>query len=182
MTGHAHVGRRCRFALGLGVLGWVLAMGLSSASSPEEAAGGPGSAFKDPLLDTLVGHWNVSREMTGRQVRNTLDVEWVLLHRFLQLHYRDAAAPPQYEAIVLIGYDTGGQGYVIHWCDSFGGESSLTGRGKRSGDAIEFVFDGPAPFYNTFTRDPATGRWSFLLQNGGKDGRRVFFAKDNLSR
>ena len=157
----------------------ALATGVSAQDSPD----GRHRTFEDPLLDSLVGHWNVSREIRGKQERNTLDVEWVLLHQFLELHMKDVAEPPQYEAVVLIGYDHAGGRYVIHWCDNFGGKFSSMGHGKRSGDSIEFVFDDPgAPFYNTFSRDSTNGAWTFLMESQGKDGKRVLFAKDTLSK
>jgi hypothetical protein len=159
----------------------VIAAALATAVSGQEAPGG--RAVEDPLLDSLVGHWNLSREIRNTRERNTLDVEWVLQHRFLQLHMKDVANPPKYEAIVLVGYDDPGRRYVIHWCDTFGGGFSSIGYGKRTDDSIEFVFeDADSRFYNTFSRDPATGTWTFLMQSQGKDGKRAFFAKDTLSR
>jgi Protein of unknown function (DUF1579) len=171
------------------VLSAAVAMALALVLVPvtgaraDQAPDGRQATFDDRLLDSLVGHWNVSREIRGKQERNTLDVDWVLLHQFLELHMKDAAKPPQYEAIVLIGYDHEGQRYVIHWCDNFGGKFSLMGHGRRSGDSIEFVFEDPdSPFFNTFSRDPKTGTWTFVMESQGKDGKRVFFAKDTLSK
>jgi hypothetical protein len=122
-------------------------------------------------------------EIRGKRERSTLDVEWVLQHQFLELHMKDAAEPPQYEALVLIGEDRADGRYVSYWCDSFGGKLSAVGHGKRSGDAIELAFEYPdGPFYNTFTRDSAKGTWTFLMEGQGKDGKRTFFARDTLSR
>lgn len=167
-------------------VGWPVAvvLALVTAVPAQEAPDGRHRTFEDPLLDSLVGHWTLSREIRGRQERNTLDVEWVLRHQFLQLRMKDVAEPPKYEALVLIGYDHAGQRYVIHWADNFGGKFSGKGYGKRSGDSIEFVFADPGepPFYNTFSRDPTTGAWTFLMESQGKDGGRVFFAKDTVSR
>jgi hypothetical protein len=126
-----------------GSLSFTIVLALSAAMPAQAAPDDRDRTFNDALLDLLVGRWNVSREIRGKQERNTLDVEWVLLHQFLQLHFKDIAEPPQYEAIVLIGYDRAAQRYVIHWCDTFGGKFSLTGHGRRSGDSIEFVFEGP---------------------------------------
>ena len=177
-------GRGDLFALrvvGALVVVLVLVLGLASSARAEEPAG-PSRTLQDPLLDSLAGRWNVTRDIRGKQEKNTLDVEWVLLHQFLQLHMKDLATPPKYEAIVLIGYDPDARRYVIHWCDAWGGKYALTGHGSRSGDSIEFVFDdAESPFYNTFSRDP-NGRWTFLMENGGKDGARKFFAKDTLTR
>jgi len=175
MKGRYFLGVACSVALAVAVL--------APAAIAEESMDGPQATFTDSLLDSLVGHWDVARQVGSRQERNTLDVEWVLLHQFLQLHMKDVATPPKYEASVMIGYDHAGKRYVIHWCDNFGGKYSLMGHGKRSGDSIEFVFEDPeGNFYNTFTRDPKTGLWSFLMESAGKDGKRVFFAKDTLTR
>ena len=77
--------------------------------------------FEDALLDNLVGDWRVERKFgSGRRAENTLHVEWVLDHQFLELRYRDVATPPKYEAMVFIGYDAGDQRYVCHWIDNFG--------------------------------------------------------------
>jgi hypothetical protein len=161
----------------------VLALALVSGAVADEELDGPHRVFDDPLLNSLVGRWVLTREIRGKLERNTLDVEWVLLHQFLQLHMKDVAEPPQYEAIVLIGYDHAGQRYVIHWCDNFGGKFSSMGHGTRSANSVQFVFEDPeSPFYNTFSRDPVTGEWTFLMESQGKDGKRVFFAKDTLSK
>jgi len=161
----------------------ALAMALAISVSAQQAPAGRHLRFDDSLLDSLVGHWNLSREIRGKQERNTLDVEWVLQHQFIELHMKDAAEPPKYEAIVLIGEGPEDQRYVIHWCDTYGGRFSSIGHGKRTGDSIEFVFDDPdGHFYNTFSHDPSKGAWTFLMESQGKDGKRMFFAKDTLSR
>jgi hypothetical protein len=95
----------------------------------------------------------------------------------------DVARPPRYEALVLIGYDDDASRYVAHWCDTYGAKLTAIGFGKRSGNSVEFEFafsDGP--FYNTFTWHPESGEWSCLLENVGKDGKRVHFAEDTLRR
>jgi len=160
----------------------AVALAWAMAASAQEAPGGTHRRFDDPLLDSLVGRWNIAREIRGKRERNTLDVEWVLQHQFLELHMKDAAEPPQYEALVLIGEDRADGRYVVYWCDSFGGKLSAAGHGKRTGDVIELVFEYPdGPFYNTFSRDPK-GAWTFLMEGQGKDGKRTFFARDTLSR
>ena len=55
----------------------------------------------------------------------------MLQHQFVELHYRNKAAPPQYEAIVLIGYDDIGKRYICHWADIFGGAYSTDGFAPR---------------------------------------------------
>jgi hypothetical protein len=52
-------------------------------------------ALNDPLLDKLIGDWSVERTFrSGRASKNFVHAEWVLRHQFLELHCRDAAAPP----------------------------------------------------------------------------------------
>jgi hypothetical protein len=107
----------------------------------------------------------------------------VLNHQFVQLHMKDLADPPEYEALVLVGYDASAGVYVAYWCDSLGAQYASVGHGKRSGDSIDFVFayaDGP--FHNTFTWTPATATWTFRMEAENKDGSRRFFAEDSVRR
>jgi hypothetical protein len=144
---------------------------------------GPRRLFKDDFIENLVGEWKLTRTIRGKEVENSLKAEWVLNHQFLQLHMKDAADPPTYEALVLIGYKHAEKQYVAHWCDTFGGKLSGIGIGKRSRNSIEFEFQFPdAPFYNTFTWDPRDKAWTFRMENQNKDGKRVPFAQDNLRR
>jgi hypothetical protein len=141
--------------------------------------------FQDTLLDNLVGDWRVDRKFgSDRTAENTLHVEWVLGHQFLELHYRDVAIPPKYEAIVFIGYDAGDQRYVCHWIDNFGGEFSAVGYGKIDGEkrAIEFTFNyKDGPFTNKFSFDPVAKTWTSLMRQNDK-GEWKLFAEDRFSR
>jgi hypothetical protein len=56
-----------------------------------------------------------------------------VLGQFLQIHMKDVADPPAYEALVLIGYAHADKRYVAHWCDTYGGKFSAVGHGRRSG-------------------------------------------------
>lgn len=137
----------------------------------------------DPFLQNLSGRWDLTRKIRGREERNTVSADLELARRFLQVHMLDAALPPKYEALVLIGYDDGANRYVAHWCDTYGAKLTAVGYGKRPGNSVEFEFafsDGP--FYNTFTWHPESGGWSCLLENVGNDGKRVLFAEDTLRR
>jgi hypothetical protein len=70
-------------------------------------AQGPAGKLEDPFLENLAGQWEITRKVRSTTAHNTLEAEWVLQRRFLQLHMRDVTEPPKYEAIVLIGYDRG---------------------------------------------------------------------------
>jgi hypothetical protein len=149
----------------------------------DEPVDGPKSIFRDDFIENLVGNWKLTRKIRGKEVENTVKAEWVLNHQFLQLHMKDVANPPAYEAIVLIGYSHADKRYVAHWCDTFGGKFSAKGFGTRKGDSIEFEFkydDGP--FFNTFTWDAKTKSWTCRLENQSKDGKRTLFCEDSLRR
>jgi hypothetical protein len=141
--------------------------------------------FHDALLDNLVGDWHVERKFgSGRTAENTLHVEWVLDHQFVELHYRDVSTPPKYQAMVFIGYDAEEHRYVCHWIDTFGGQFSALGRGKidKEERAIEFTFDyKDGPLTNRFSFDPATKTWTSLMRQRNK-GKWKLFAEDKFTR
>jgi hypothetical protein len=147
-------------------------------------AAGPTPELKDPFLDNLVGNWHVERKFgSGRTAENTVHAEWVLDHQFLELHYRDIATPPKYEAMVFIGYNAGEQSYLCHWIDNFGGEFSALGSGKLDGGshAIEFTFNYKyGPFTNRFGFDPATRTWTSLMRQK-ENGEWKVFAEDTFT-
>jgi hypothetical protein len=155
----------------------------TTAPHTDEPPDGPKRIFKDDFIENLAGNWKLTRKIRGATVENTVKAEWVLTHQFLQLHMKDVANPPAYEAIVLIGYSYDDKRYIAHWCDTFGGKFSAKGFGQRSGDSIEFRFDYPdGPFFNTFTWDAQTKTWICRLENQNKEGKRVLFAEDALRR
>ena len=114
-----------------------------------------GSAFaqappvKDPLLERLTGTWVLRGTLAGKQTAHDVAAEWVLGHLYLRLHEvsreKDAAGQPQYEAIVLIGWDETAREYQCQWLDTTGGgalKAESVGHGKREGDKIPFVWTG----------------------------------------
>ena len=156
---------------------------LSGPSGRGEETAARRGALENQFLQNLVGDRSIARKIRGTVVANTLSAEWVLQHRFVQLHIKDVAEPPEYEALVLIGYDAVTERYVAHWCDSFGAQYAGVGYGKRAGNSIDFVFNyADGPFHNTFSWDPATSTWTFLMQAEGKDGSRQFFAEDTVRK
>jgi len=154
------------------------------ADQPQiESPNGPKRTFNDKLIENLVGDWKITRKIRGKEVENRATASWVLNHQFLELHMKDVAEPPTYEAIVLIGYDHAGRRYVAHWCDTYGGGFSAMGHGKRSGDSIEFEFQYPdGPFYNTLTWDGVAKGWTFRMESQRKDAKRALFAVDTFRR
>lgn len=161
----------------------ALAFGQTPTPPPE-----PEKPFTDPLLDGLVGDWHVSRRLgSGRTAENTLHVEWVLNHQFLELHYRDVESPPKYEAMVFIGFDNKTQRYVIHWIDTYGGRSSETlgtGTLDEAAHAIYFQFNYPdSQFMNTYAFDSASKTWSSVMRQKPKTGGPwTLFAEDKITK
>jgi hypothetical protein len=151
---------------------------LASAAEPVQ------SGLVDPFLDNLVGDWHIDRKFgSGRVAENTVHAEWVLNHQFVELHYRDVAVPPKYEAMVFIGYDKSEQRYVCHWIDNFGGQFSGLAYGKIGNDkrAVEFTFNyKDGPFTNKFSFDPATKTWTSLMRQQ-ENGTWKVFAEDKFT-
>ncbi len=169
---------RRRFQLAL-----LAAMSTPALSQESTAIDGPRGRFDDDLISNLEGRWKISRQIRGTTVENVANASWVLNHQFLQLHMKDVASPPKYEAIVLIGYVYSDKQYVAHWTDTFGGKYSAVARGTRSGNSIEFRFqyeDGP--FFNTFTWFPERTEWVLRMESQGPTGSRQPFATDTFSR
>lgn len=161
----------------------LVALVLASSLALGQAVDGPGTRFDDELLSNLEGRWTIVRQIRGEVVKNTLEARWVLAHQFLELQMKDVAEPPQYEAIVLIGYVHATGEYVAHWTDSFGGKYSAIGKGRRRGKSIEFRFEyDDGPFFNTFTWDADARRWTFRLESQKPDGSRELFALDTAER
>ena len=145
----------------------------------------PGKGLNDPLLDKLIGDWKVERKLgSGRTAENLVHVEWVLQHQFIELHYRDVAAPPKYEAKILIGYDDVGKRYICHWADSFGGDYSSDGFGPRdaASNAIEFKFEfHDGQLTNRFAFDSQSGTWTSTIRQIEK-GQWKLFCEDKFVR
>ena len=166
---------------------FLLALPSAALAGRAVAAGsdvdGPKRRFEDDLISRLEGRWLLTRKIRGTEVRNQVTAEWVLNHQFLQVHMKDVAQPPTYEAIVLIGYVYSGKHYVAHWTDNFGGKFSALGKGMRSGNSIEFRFEYPeGPFFNTFTFSPDGPQWTFRMESQDEHGARRLFAVDTLVR
>ena len=166
------------------VLGTVLGAAPASTRSAQEPLDGKKRPFQDELVDGLAGKWVLTRKMRGKESRHTLEAAWVLNHQFLQMHMTDNASPPEYEAIVYLGYDNSSERYVVHWLDVFGGRMSETlGYGKRDGNSIRWVFEYPdGPFHNTFTWHPDSKTWSCLLESKNPSGQWTTFSEDTLRR
>jgi hypothetical protein len=134
-------------------------------------------AAADSLLDRLVGRWHLSGTVQGEKGESHLAAERVLQGKFVRLHMTDPGQPSQYEAMVFLGVDSATSRVVAHWIDVFGaGLSATLGYGTADGNRLVLDFAYPdGPFRDTFTLNPATGRWRFLLESGdGKGGWSTF--------
>jgi hypothetical protein len=164
----------------------LLLLATSFPQSKPEPLDGPHRPFHDALLDNLQGHWKVTGTVAGHPGDVELDAAWVLNHQFLQIHEKAAGATSghQYEAQVYIGYDNASDRYVAHWIDIFGGRFSETlGYGQRSGNTIKFNFEYPdGPFHNTFTWNPESTTWRFLLEQKDDAGKWSIFADQMATR
>jgi hypothetical protein len=160
----------------------ILAAGLAALPQTKpEPMDGPNRPFNDDLLDNLQGQWKPTGMIVGHPGDADLDAAWVLNHQFLKIHEKGTAVipgRPMYEADVYIGYDNSSERYVAHWIDIYGGRFSETlGYGTRSGNSIRFVFEYPdGPFHNTFTWNPESKSWRFLLEQKNNLGKWSVFA------
>ena len=161
----------------IGILSIALPSWAEDATRPK--------SLNDPLLDKLIGDWNVERKFpSGRTAQNVVHIEWVLQHQFVELHYRDVATPPKYEAIVLIGYDSIGKHYICHWTDSTGADYSADGFAQRdeASNAMEFKFTfNDGELTNRFSFDPQSGTWTSTIRQTEK-GEWKLFCEDKFTR
>jgi hypothetical protein len=144
---------------------------------------GPHHIFQDALLDKMSGRWKMTGTIRSKTVEHSVEAQWILNHQFLQVHEKDVATPPAYEANVMIGYDNTSERYVNHWIDAGGGRFSETlGYGTRTVDEIEFVFEYPdGPFHTIFRwiADKKQWQWQMRTKNGA--GKWVEFANLTLT-
>jgi hypothetical protein len=167
--------------LALALLVFVLIPAVRAQDTPP-APDGRQHSLQDELLRQMAGRWKLSGAIRGKNVEHSVEAQWVLNHQFLQVHEKDAATPPAYEAIVMIGYDNVSERYVAHWIDIFGGRVSETlGYGGRTGDQIEFVFEYPdGPFHTIFRRMSDKKQWQWQMRTKNDVGKWVEFANLTL--
>lgn len=147
--------------------------------------------INDPLLEHLVGKWVLRGTIAGKQTTHDVVTEWFLNHQYLRIHEisreKNDKGQPQYEAVVLIGRDEVALEYQCLWLDSTGGgglTAQAIAHGKRSGDAIPFLFrerDGGISFNNTFSYDKSNNSWSWQLDNV-QNGKAIPFGRVKLTR
>jgi hypothetical protein len=154
---------------------------------------GANRIFHDPLVDELVGEWNVTGKIAGQDVRHYCSAEWVLNHQFLRIYFKDVSETPEssrehapYEAYVFLGYDNTNKRYVMHWMDIFGARFSETlGFGKRNESrSIKFVFEDKedgSMLHNTLCHNEDK-TWNMLIEQKNENGGWDVFANETLRK
>lgn len=163
---------------GLGVLSAAIVF--AALVQPVRAQEAPwGRQDRDPLLERLVGGWRMTGHVRGEAVGYHLSVRHVLDDRFLELHMRDTAALPRYEARIFIGRDTISGRIIVHWLDTFGAAYSVPpGYGSITGDTLRFEVAYPdGPFRDTFVFRRTEGVWELHIEAGNGQGAWRTFAR-----
>lgn len=152
---------------------------------------GQPAPLEDPLLERLSGAWVLRGTIAGQTTTHDVAAEWVLGHEYLKIHEvsreKDGKGLPQYEAIVLVGWDARAAQYQCLWLDSTAGgglSAQAIGLGKRAGDTIPFLFreaDGRVSFDNTFAYERASDAWTWRMDNV-QNGKAVPFGRVRLTR
>lgn len=124
----------------------------------------------------------MSGDVMGKPVTYRMTAGPTLQGAFTEIHMNDMQVPSEYEARVLIGYDTESKSVIAHWMDSFGAKYSIPhGTGSVTNNSIQFTIPYKAgPFRDTFTYDPDTNTWLFVLEASRPDGSWTHFARYNV--
>lgn len=147
-------------------------------------ARGQGVPGRPDLFQKLDGRWTMSGDVRGKPVVYALEARPALSGAFTVLHMQDVQVPPQYAADVYLGYDPATKAVIVHWMDSFGAKYSVPhGLGELGENVIQFTipYEGGA-FRDTFTFEPASGSWIFILESHQPDGSWKHFAKYKVVR
>ena len=139
------------------------------------------------LLRKLDGKWLMTGHVMEDSVSYHLSVRPVLSGTFSELHMIDMADPPQYEALVFVGYDSTQNRVISHWLDSFGALYSIPhGTGVIRSNKIEFIVPyEKQPFRDILTFHPQSGTWTFLIESKSdeSDGAKwTTFARYTMTR
>lgn len=136
------------------------------------------------LLKQLDGEWLMEGDVLGAPVTYRLVAGPTLRARFTELHMRDVADPPQYEARVFLGFDAESGELIAHWMDDFGARYSIPhGTGRIDGSVLQFTIPyADGPFRDTFEFDQRNGTWHFRIEAGQPDGSWKHFARYEVRR
>lgn len=126
------------------------------------------------LLERLAGHWAMNGTLGGRRITHDVDAGWVLKREYLQFHEvsreKDVTGTPDYEAIVLIGWNDKTNEYGCLWLDStaawdFSGHGLA--RGQRATNSIPLVItlSERESIHSTFRYDPSSDTWQLTIDD-----------------
>lgn len=166
-----------RFVTTVGLL-MILAVGTLRAQDH------PKIPERPPALKALDGNWVMSGDVMGKPVTYRLVAGPTLQGTFTELHMSDIQVPSQYEARVFIGYDADSKKVIAHWMDSFGAKYSIPhGTGRVTGNSVQFTIPYESgSFRDTFTYNPASKTWLFVLEAAQPDGTWKHFARYSVHR
>jgi hypothetical protein len=167
--------RLCSMAIFAGLFAFVLCSAALAASP-------------DPLLDKFVGHWVLRGEIGGKQTVHDVDVQWVLNVEYLSIHEvsrQQKNGRAAYEAIIMIERNPKTGVYTCEWLDTSGGgglSAAGLAHGKRSGDAIPFLFELPDDrMHTTFAYMSASDSWRWTIDDEA-NGKTTRFADVTLTK
>jgi len=137
------------------------------AQTPEDTTD---HRFHDDLLNHLVGKWNVTSIAHGFSSTAVINVEWILSHQHLHLHFKGNDVIPwigtPMEFDYFIGYNRNNKRYVIHGVSVFGNDDEDGfWYGYRNGNEIEILQNAnPNAHSDTInvqrlTWEPASNVW-----------------------
>ena len=135
-------------------------------------------------LKALDGNWVMSGDVMGKPVTYRMVAGPTLQGPFTEIHMSDVQVPSEYEARVFIGYDAKIKTVIAHWMDSFGAKYSIPhGTGRVTKDSVQFTIPYKSgSFRDTFTYNPVSKTWVFVLDAAKPDGTWEHFARYSVHR
>jgi hypothetical protein len=139
---------------------------------------------RPPLLKELDGDWTMKGDVLGKLVAYRMVAGPTLRARYTEMHMRDLAEPPQYEARVFLGFDDESGDLIVHWMDDFGARYSIPhGTGRIDGSTLQFTFPyADGPFRDTLEFDQRNRTWTLRIESGQPDGSWKHFARYEIRR
>ncbi len=122
-------------------------------------------------------------DVMGKPVVYDMVAGPTLTGAFTELHMKDAAPVPEYEARVFIGYDDDSNAIIAHWMDSFGARYSIPhGTGTMTESMIRFIvpYEG-RPFRDTLIYESANRSWRLVIESKQEDGTWKHFARYTIT-
>lgn len=162
-------------------MAWLLLLLTVGTSRAQEH---PKIPERPPALKALDGNWVMSGDVMGKPVTYRMVAKPALQGAFTELHMSDVQVPSEYEARVFIGYDADSKAVIVHWMDSFGAKYSIPhGTGHVTDNSVQFTIPyHSGSFRDTFTYNPASKTWLFVLEAAQPDGTWKHFARYSVHR